>query len=504
MKISTVGIPARDAALKGAKYVARAVKSTIGPFGLNALIEKGNKSTNDGYLISKELVGSIENEFERRGATIGFEASSRTNEEVADATSSAWALEDAITDEIVKYLPNDRQIVAKKKPSEIIQLLESGKSEVMQKLQAVTTPVESEEGLVKSALVSVENEQMAELLGKTQWQLGEEGIIIAEDSNQAESSIELVKGIRIDNGISKPSMINNVEKNTLEVSNVSTLLTNYTVGQEELIAMKGRIFEPLIAQKQFSIAIVARGFTSEAIQFCVETAQAGFMIYPINAPYTDQAEVMRDLEALFGGTYVDTEEKRLDDVYITDIGHAETIAARMYSADFAGTDDERSRERISNRIEKLKAKLNGEVSDFEKKGLSTRIAQLTNGFAILKVGAHTPGERKRLKDKADDAVSSVRLALKGGTVKGGGLAFREISDELSEDNILKRPIRVIYDQIMSSAPEGWVIEDWVRDPYLVLESALKNACAVAGELAITNIIVAEQNPKKCKHQEEEE
>lgn len=503
MKISITGIPAREKALAGARYVAKAVKSTIGPFGLNGLLENGNKSTNDGYLLSRELVGSVENEFERRGALIGFEASSRTNEEVADATSTAWALEDSIAEEIVRYLPNEKQVVSKKKPSEIIQMVESGKQEVLQILKRMTIPVISEESLIQSAMVSVENEKLAALLGKTQWQLGPEGIILAEEGNSSDSSIELVKGIRIDNGISKPSMINNIEKQTLEIGNVATLITNYTIGKEELVAMKERIFDPLIAQRQFSLAIIARGFTSDAVQFCMETAQAGFMLYPINAPYTDQAEVMRDLEALFGGTYVDTEEKRFDDIYITDIGHAETIAARMYSADFAGTDDERSQARIESRIEKLQAKLSGSVSEFEKKGLHTRIAQLTNGFAILKVGAHTPGERKRLKDKADDAVSSVRLALKGGTVKGGGLAFKEISDELSEDNILKRPIRVIYDQIMSSAPEGWEIEDWVRDPYLVLESALKNACSVAGDLAITNIIVTEENPKHRKYHDED-
>ena len=246
---------------------------------------------------------------------------------------------------------------------------------------------------------------------------------------------------------------------------------------------------------------MARAFTAEAIQLCIDTTKTGFGIYPVNAPYTDQAETMRDLEAIVGGRYIDSEEAKLEDMYLSDVGYCKSLTARRFDAIITGVDNDKTAEKISNRVEILKKKLSGSQSEFEKKNLETRIAQFTNGFAILKVGAQSTVNRKRIKDKCDDAVNAVRLALKGGTVRGAGIALKEVSESLDDTNILKRPICVIHDQIMSSAPEGWEVEDWVRDPYLVIECALTNACDVASTLIRTNIIVAEENKKKKEDEE---
>jgi chaperonin GroEL (HSP60 family) len=152
----------------------------------------------------------------------------------------------------------------------------------------------------------------------------------------------------------------------------------------------------------------------------------------------------------------------------------------------------------------LKKKLIGSQSDFEKKSIEVRIAQLTNGFALLKVGSQSLANRKRLKDKCDDATNAVRLALKHGTVKGGGLAFKEISDKLEDGNILKRPLLCVYEQIINSAPEGFIIPEWVRDPLQVLKVALVNACDVAGVFSSVSGIVVEENIKKCSCQTNED
>lgn len=497
-KISITGVKARELAIKGADYVADVVKSTLGPFGLNAMIEKGNEITNDGYKISSQLCDTIENEFERRGALVCHEASSRTNDQVGDATSTAWALAQAVIKEAVRHLSTDKSLTQKKSPAEVKRMIFNSKNEVIEMLKSNATPIKNEAELIKSALVSVENKEIAEMLGSMQWELGEDGIIIAEEVNDLKCSIEKVNGIRLDNGFGTKIVVTNPEKQSLEIVKCATVLTNYTIGEPELANMKENIFKPLVSRKQLSVAIIARAFTSDAIKMCVESGQNGFQIYPINAPYVDQNEVMHDLEAVLGGRYIDTEESKLEDIFITDIGFAESLQARQFDAIVAGTKDEKSEKRIATRVELLKAKLKGEQSEFYKKMLQSRISQLTNGFALLKVGAESVVERGRLKDKCDDACYAVRWALKGGTVKGAGLAFKEISEQLPDTNILKRPLLCINDQIMSSAPVDWEVEDWVRDPFLVLKSALENACDVAGTFATTNTVITSKNPHECK------
>lgn len=493
MKISLIGLEARNKSIKGMSYVANAVKATIGPYGQNVLIEKDNKITNDGITIAKELCPTIVNEFERRGALIANEASSKTNDMVGDATSTAWALTEAIVKEALRYLPNEKSIKAKKTPAEVIQMIQTAKEKVLEQMKA--EPIISKEDLIKSALVSVEDENLAQLLGETQWEL-KDGQIIAEEVNDTESSIERVTGIRLDNGFGASHLITNPETQTLEVNDISILLTNYTIGKEELLLLKDSVFKQLISQKKLGIVIVARAFTSEAIKLCQESAVAGFAIFPVNAPYVNQKEIMKDIETVVGGRYIDTEESTLTDIYITDIGFCKRLVAKISDAVVTGMDNDQAKVRKEKRVEHLHKELKGEKSEFAKKMLETRIAQLTNGFAILKVGSHSLANRKRLKDKADDAVQAVRLALKGGTVKGGGLCLKEISERLEEGNILKRPLLCVYEQIISSAPDDFVIEDWVRDPYLVLKCALENACETAAVFSSINGSICEENKSK--------
>lgn len=496
MKINSIGFESRNKAVKGMSYVASAVRATIGPYGQNFLLEKGNKITNDGITIASELCPTIKDEFERRGALVANEASSKTNDMVGDATSTAWALTDAIVKEAVRYLPSEKSIKAKKTPAEIIQMIQKSKGHVLEKLKDMAKPIESKEELIQSALVSVEDEELAKLLGEMQWELGPEGRIIAEEVNDDKSSVEKVIGIRLDNGFGASHLITNPEDQSLEVNDISILLTNYTIGKSELESLKESIFKPLISQKKLGIIIIARAFTSEAIKICEESVQAGFAIFPINAPYVNQKDIMKDIETVVGGKYIDQEQSSLTDIYLTDIGFCKRLVARISDAIVTGTESSESSKRKDSRVELLKKSLIGEKSDFGKRMLETRIAQLSNGFAILKVGSTSVTNRKRLKDKADDAVNAVRLSFKGGTVKGAGQAFKDISDTLEEDDILKRPLLVVYEQIISSAPENWEIAEWVRDPYLVLKVAFENACETAAVFSSINGIITEENKPK--------
>jgi chaperonin GroEL len=499
-KISIVGLEARNKVLKGANYIADAVKSTMGPFGFNVLIEKGNRVTNDGFTVSTEIVGSIKNEFERRGATILHEASAKTNDQVGDATSSSMALAQAILKESIKLLPNEKTLIARKTPSEVLRMIETSSKNVIAKLEEMATPIETLEQLVNSAKVSVEDEELAKMIGDTQFTIGKYGVINCEETAEPTSSIRVVKGLKLDNGFGTSLVVTNPEDQSLELANVHTILTNYVIQDTDIIALRDSIFKPLILQKKnVGVLFVGRAFSPEAIKLCMESANTGLQVFPINAPYTDQAEVMKDMAAVLGGRYIDMEQSALHDMQLSDVGFASKVVAKIHSAIVTGEDNEATQKSIAARVEVLEKRLSGEQSDFAKKLLSSRISQLTGGFAILKVGARTDVSRKRLKDKCDDAVNAVRLAYQGGTVKGAGIAFKEISESLEEGDILKKPLLAIYEQIMSSAPEDFVVEEWVRDPYLVLKAALENACSVASTLATTNAVIVTENPKQCNH-----
>jgi len=495
MKISLTGVSARDKVIAGANYVADAVKATMGPFGLNTLTEKRNTITNDGFTTSREVAPTLTDEYERRGALLLHEAASKTNDQVGDATSTSMVLAQAILKESARYLPQEGSFSSKMKPSQLVKKLKVELAEVLEKLSDAVTPITTREELVNSAMVSVEDEDLAEMIGGMQWDLGEHGYIMVEESADTTTTIERIQGVRIDNGFGTSVMINNPEKGTLEVENARIITTNYTF-HDSFDKVK-HVIEPLLKDGVRHIIILARAFGSEAIRKCVEAAGTGVFLYPVNAPYEHQAEVFKDIVSITGGTYIDMESSRLEDMTVDDVGTVKKLVAQRYSAIITGSGDS------TNRVERLQKELVGELSEFYKKNLQKRISQLTDGFAILKVGSETDVDRKRRKDKCDDVVNAIRLALVGGTIKGAGLELKEVADSLEDSYILKRPLSAIHSQIMSSAPEDFEVEDWVRDPYLVIESALKNAVSVASNLATVNCVVVEKDKKEPREREQE-
>jgi len=489
-KIVKVGTKARDSLIKGADFLADAVKSTLGIFGANCIMEKGNRITNDGVTIASEIW--LPDEIQNRGVVVLREAAKKTNTEVGDGTTSAIVLSQAILKEAIKYLPGGRAIVGVKTPIELIRQIEKEKEEVIEKLNTMATPITSESQLIASAKVAVEDEVLGDLIGKAQWELGQDGVLIAEATNDRVSSFERVSGIRIDNGFGTSIAINNQEKQSLEVDDVLVIMTNHTLHNLKPLE---NIMNSLVKSGVRKVAIVARAFGEEAIKVCMENMKNGFNIFPINAPYEDQNEVMKDMASVLGGRYINYEDADLESLQRSDLGLAERIVAKRYTAVFTGKSNEESNKRVKDRVVELNKMYKTEPSDFIKRNIKRRIAQLESGFGIIKVGATSEVERSYKLDKAEDAVNAVRVALQEGTVKGAGLAFKDISDSLPDTYILKRPLLSIYEQIMSTAPEGFVIQDDVRDPVKVLRVALNNACSVAGTFATATIAIASERPK---------
>jgi chaperonin GroEL len=502
--ISITGKEAKTKILKGFFYMASAVRKTMGPFGANTLTEKGNRISNDGLRTAREVAPTIVDEFERRGAIVGLEGASKTEEEAADGTTACITLMDEILKETSELMGADT-VASKKSPSEIILQIEKEEKEVITKLEKMAEKITTEDELVKSALVSTENQELADLIGKAQFKLGKDGVLLAEETAERECSVEFVNGVRIDNGFGTSVAINDQEKQALIVKNCCVIMTNATFGGDGLSSIDG-LLKSIYTAGVRDLAIIARAFSETAILRAMEETKLGFRIFPINAPYTDQNEVMKDLQAVLGGTYINTEEKDIRKMIVTDIGFAENIMAKRYSALIAGKKDKMSEERVATRIKELQDKLKGEVSTFEKKNISMRIAQLTTGLGIVKIGSDTEANRKYLKDKADDAVGAVRGAWQEGVVKGAGLAFKEIADSLPDTYILKRPLASVYEQLMSRAPKDFKIESWVKDPVKVLRCALHYACETAGRLGTVETVVVTQDPPRCncnKKQNEE-
>lgn len=492
-KVISFGVKARDELVKGADFLAEGVIRTLGPYGENFYIDKGNRITNDGVTAAAEIVnmgrktimkdGTPCNEFNRRGARALYEAASKTNDIAGDGTTTAVLFAQAIYKRVVGLLAKTG-VIGTKRPSEIIKQLEVERKEVTEKLIAMSEKITTKDQLIASAVVSTEDRELGALIGEAQWDVGPDGFLLAEETAERTSSVEKVRGVRIDNGFGTSQIINNPEKGTLEVEDSGIILTSHTIKTIEDWNSLMKLFEPAFKAGHRQIVVVARAWTDETVSYCLQNINKGALkIYPLSAPYVNMTERMKDLAAVTGATFYDSENSTLDDMYTSGIGQVQKVVAKRMEAILTGKDDEKTAALVQARVEVLKKELDGEVSEFAKKQLQERISQLSNGFAIVKVGSPSDMERKRLFDKCEDAVNAVRAAFQEGTVPGAGLAFKQIADELPDDYLLKRPLMALNEQILASAPSDFVVEDWVRDPVKVLRVALEQACVAAGSFA---------------------
>lgn len=491
-KVAKIGYSGRDSLVKGANYICDAVALTIGPAGQQYALEKGNRITNDGITVARELIGTQEDEIEERGAKIVVEGMNSANEIAGDASSTCAVLIKSVLKEAVRQLPSKDRLIGKMTPPQLIRKIEAERIEITKLLEEKRTEVTTEQDLIDVATVSVEDAEIGKLLGSAQWKLGKDGVILAEEVNEKTCSIEQITGLLLDNGFGTQAVINNPEKEALELKDVAIIYTSHTIS--DLAVIKDTL-EALLKMGNRQIVIMARAFTQETIISCQKNMENGLGIYPLNAPYTDQAEVMQDLQAVLGGRFINADTDSLDSLQISDVGFATHVLAKRMSTVLAGKSDKTL---VDARIAVLEKKREGTGSEFEKQNLTKRISQLNNGFALLKVGAISETERKYIKDKADDAVNAVRSAFQEGTIKGGGLALYEIAESLGGDEsyILKNAIKAPYEQIRHNAGDDFVVEDWVRDSFKVTRIVLEKACSVAGILATAGGSIATKKPSE--------
>lgn len=488
-KVSS-GVEARKELAEGARKLAEAVSSTLGPYGQNWFLDP-KIVTNDGVTVANEF--HLPDELQNRGASALREAANKTVEQVGDGTTTAITLAWAIYQSLSELLSKGGLHIGRK-PAELINQVKAEKDEIITKLKELATPIETEAQLIESAVVACEDKELGEMIGKAQWEFGKEGFLLARETAERASYFDRIEGILLDNSMVSSMLINNQERQTLEIADTAVIITGHAIKDPKSLE---KIVQFLVNYGRKQVAVIASAFTPEVVLACQENINAGrFKIFPINAAYENMSEVMKDIAAVTGATYYEQESSRLDDIVLNGVGWASKIEVRRWESIVAGVKDEDSRLRIEKRLEELKKAHAASKSDFEKKGLDKRMAQLKNGFGIINIGSHSELERTRMLHKAEDAVHAVRAAFQEGTVAGAGLALKEISDSLPETYLLKKALRAPYEAIMLSAPEGFEVEPWVRDPVKVVRIAFENAVETAAAFASAGGVSTEEFPKR--------
>lgn len=502
-RIVLVGPKAKAQVFAGVKHVASAVKLTMGPFGRNFAsgVRGGPVAiSNDGVSLAKEMVGTAPNEFQEIGARAVVEAATKTNDTAGDGTTASVVL----TEAILEATGFDKDAVNGLSAVAIAQQIEKESKLVVEKLNAMATPIRDREHLVAVAKVSVENDAMAELIGGTQYDLTADGVMVVEEHNKSVDEVEMVNGIRWDNGFSSSRFITNQEKQTLELAKVHVLVTNKTFNTAKALTELQPLWQKLIEQGSTALVIIGRGFDETAINFCVKNLQTiaegkgSYALWPINAPYTDQDNVMEDIAAVLGGKYINAPGRNLETLQVGDVGYATNLTIKRFEGSVTGLargEDARIDGLVTKRIEDIEEKMKGEVTPFEKRMLQARKAQLTSGTAIIKIGAETEQERRYKKDKAEDAVNAVKAAIQEGVVPGGGTALRLVAGDMPAGSLIVEALRAPYNQIMSNAPKGFVVEDYIEDPLKVVRTAFEKASSIARSLSTTEVVVAWEEEK---------
>ena len=511
---------ARSAMVRGVDILADTVKVTLGPKGRNVVLEKSFGSpliTNDGVTIAKEI--ELEDHFENMGAKLVSEVASKTNDIAGDGTTTATVLTQAIVREGIK------NVTAGANPIGIRRGIEAAVATAVSALKETAIPVSNKEAIAQVAAVSSRSEKVGEYISEAMEKVGNDGVITIEESKGMETELDVVEGMQFDRGYLSQYMVTDSEKMVADLDNPYILITDKKISNiQEILPLLESILKtnrPLL--------IIADDVDGEALPTLVLNKIRGtFNVVAVKAPgFGDRRKAMlEDIAILTGGTVI-TEDLGLDlkDATIEALGQASKVTVdkdRTVIVEGSGNP-----EAIANRVAVIKSQIESATSEFDKEKLQERLAKLSGGVAVIKVGAATETELKEMKLRIEDALNATRAAVEEGIVSGGGTAFVSVLDavaalELTGDeatgrNIvlraLEEPVRqialnagfegsIVIDRLKNSeagtgfnaATGEWVnmIEAGIIDPVKVTRSALQNAASVASLILTTEAVVANQ------------
>ncbi|MNF37757.1 60 kDa chaperonin 1 [compost metagenome] len=513
---------ARDKVLRGATQLADAIRVTLGPKSKSVLIQKkwGTPQVcNDGVTIAKQM--NLEDPEENLGVQMLRQAAERTGEAVGDGTSTSTVLAHAI------FADGVRNVVAGASAIDIKRGLDRGLQVVIGSLRAQSKPVRTRKEKAQVATISAHNDgTIGELVADALEKVGSEGVISVEESKTTETVVEVVEGMRFDRGYVSPYFITDTDKMQVELEEPYLLLCDQKIGLlKDLIPLLEQI-----AKSGRPLAFIAEDIEGEALATLIVNQIRGILrAVAVKAPgFGDRRkEMLQDIAILTDGLVISSELGiRLEQVELSQLGRARRVVVDKESTTLIGGAGER--EAIERRLQQIRKQIEMASSDYDKEKLQERLAKLSGGVAVIRVGAPTEAEMKTRKDALDDAISATKAAIAEGMVPGGGLALlravplltgEEVKcegDERTGLQILRRaleaPARIIAEN--SAVDAGVVVarmlaekanvgfdaatnsyvdmyQAGIIDPTKVVRVALENAVSVASVLLLTEATMTE-------------
>lgn len=515
---------ARQSLLAGVTKIAKAVKSTLGPAGRNVVIDKKFGSptiTKDGVTVAKEI--ELEDPYENMGAQLVREVSSKTNDIAGDGTTSSVVLAEAI------YKRGLRAITSGANPIQVQRGIYKAANEIANGLKELSLPVQSQEDIIQVATVSANwDAEIGSIIAEAVGKIGKDGAITVEEARGVETSLEVVEGMEFDKGYLSPYFITDQAKQEAVLENAKILITD-----AKIISAKSLL--PVLeatARDGYPLLIIADDVDGEAQSTLVINSIRGVIkVAAVKAPgFGDRKkEILRDIAVLTGGELISDETGlKLENVTISQLGSAAKVTVAKASTVIVGGAG--SQEAIEARSASIRKQIDEATSEYDREKLQERLAKLSSGVAVIKVGAATETEMKEKKDRVDDALHATRAAVDEGIVPGGGVALiraaSSVSGNYEGDELIGRdivlcaieePMRQIVAnsgaeaaltvEKVKGAENSWdgfnvktgKYEDLrvsgVVDPTKVTRSALQNAASIAGLMLTTECLVADKPGK---------
>ncbi|MFN3188563.1 MAG: chaperonin GroEL [Candidatus Paceibacteria bacterium] len=513
---------------KGVDTVADAVKVTLGPRGRNVILDKGYGSptiTNDGVSIAKEI--TLKDKFENMGAEIVKEVAQKTNELAGDGTTTATVLTQALVTEGLRQTTMGLNSMAVRTG------MEHAAVDVVEALRAMATNISSTEEIKQVATISAESVEIGEKIAETIEKVGKDGVVTVEESQSFGIETELTEGMQFDKGYVSPYMVTNPDRMEAEYKNAHILITDKKISSVQEILP---LLEKIAQTGKKELVIIADDVEGEALAtFVVNKLKGGFSVLAVKAPgYGDRKkEILADIAVTTGGQVI-TEEIGLDlkTTELSQLGKADRVVSTKDDTVIVGGGG--TKESIDGRVKALKAQLESTSSKFDKEKIEERIAKLTGGVAVIRVGAATETEMKYLKLKIEDAVNATKAAIEEGIVPGGGTSLARAAAVVEKDILAKKnlereemvgynivlkalemPLKqiadntgkvdgaVIVDKVKSAggnagfdAAKGIMVDDMIKagiiDPVKVERAGVQHAVSAAAILLTTEAAIADE------------
>ena len=522
------GEEARKALLSGIDQLANTVKVTLGPKGRNVVLGKKFGSpliTNDGVTIAKDV--ELEDAFENMGAQLVREVATKTNDIAGDGTTTATLLAQSIVHEGLK------NVSAGANPMVMRKGMEKAVKTAIETIKANSETIKGSDDIARVGAVSSGDESVGKLIAEAMDKVGASGVITIEESKTAETGLEVVEGMQFDRGYISPYMVTDTDKMEAVIDDPYILITDKKISSiQEILPLLEQI-----VKTGKKLVIIAEDVEGDALAtLLVNRLRGNFTCVCVKAPgFGDRRkEMLKDIAILTGGTYISSElNMNLPETQITDLGTARQIKVTKDNTvivDGAGDANE-----IKARIAEIKNTISVTTSDYDKEKLQERLAKLSGGVAVIKVGAQTEVAMKEQKLRVEDALNATRAAVEEGIVAGGGTAYvnaipavEKLVAKLSGDEktgahiiarALQAPIRqiaenagvdgsIVYDKIRSSRKVGYgynaysetycdMIPSGIVDPTKVTRTALENAASIASCVLTTESLVADKPDPKA-------